>query len=73
MYVGQTNNMEKRLREHRSKKKRAAKYTKSFDSITLVYQEQFPSRGEALKREYRLKQLTHAQKETVIGSKIGFH
>jgi putative endonuclease len=66
LYVGQTNNLEKRLQEHKSKKTRGAKYTRSFDSVSLVYQEQFATRSLALKREYELKQLTHNQKENLI-------
>ena len=69
LYVGQTNNILKRLQEHKSKKSKAAKYTKAFNSITLVYQEQHATRSDAMKREYALKQLTHKQKEILINQK----
>lgn len=66
LYVGQTSNLRVRLQEHKNKKSRAAKYTRSFNSVTLVYTETFPSKSEALKREYAIKQLTHAEKEQLI-------
>jgi putative endonuclease len=68
LYVGQTNNLEKRLKEHRNKKSRSAKYTRYFDSFVLVYSEDFPTRSEAMKREYELKQWTKAKKEALVVS-----
>lgn len=64
LYIGQTNDLEKRLKTHEQKK--GAKYLRSFDSFTLVYQENYKTRSEALKREYNLKQLTKAQKERLL-------
>lgn len=66
LYIGQTNNLEKRLREHREKKGRGAKYTRSFSSIELVYKEEFKTRSEAMKREIELKKLTKSKKEALI-------
>jgi len=37
-----------------------------FESFKLVYSESQPTRGDALKREYELKQLTRAEKEELI-------
>ena len=37
-----------------------------FSSCDLVYSEKYPTRSEAMKREYQLKQLTKAQKESLI-------
>jgi len=66
LYIGQTNNLEKRIKEHQSKKSRAAKYTRSFPSLTLVYQKSYTTKTEALKREWELKQWTKAKKEALI-------
>lgn len=66
LYVGQTSNLRVRLQEHKSKSSRAAKYTRSFHSITLVYTEALPSKSDALKREHVIKQMTHLEKETLI-------
>lgn len=71
LYIGQTNNLDKRIKEHKNKKSRSAKYMKYFSSCSLVYSEIYPTRSEALKREYQLKQLTKAQKESLISGKLG--
>lgn len=69
LYIGQTNNLEKRLAEHKSKSVRSAKYLRAFESFELVYTEKFNTRTEALKREYQLKQLSKIEKEQLI--KVG--
>lgn len=66
LYIGQTNNLDKRLKEHRDKKGKCSKYMRSFKSFELVYKEVFESRSEALKREIVLKKLTKSQKEELI-------
>ena len=70
LYIGQTNNLAKRLAEHRSHRSRSAKYLRSFASFELVHQEVYATRTEALKREWQLKQLTRAQKVAIISSSI---
>ncbi len=66
LYVGQTNNLEKRISEHQGKNSRSAKYMKYFSSFQLVYKEVFSSRTEAMRREYQLKSWTKAEKEVLI-------
>lgn len=66
LYIGQTNNLEKRLAQHRLKKGVGAKYMRMFTSFALAHTEQYSTRSEALKREWELKQLTRAQKDAVI-------
>ncbi|MCL5970624.1 MAG: GIY-YIG nuclease family protein [Patescibacteria group bacterium] len=66
LYIGQTNNLEKRLKEHQSKTTKSAKYLKYFPSFSLVYSEKYPTRIEAMKREYQLKHWTKAKKEALI-------
>jgi putative endonuclease len=68
LYIGQTNDLEKRIREHKSKSKRSSKYMRSFDSFTLVYTETYATKSEALKREWVLKQLPRIKKESLIKS-----
>ena len=65
-YTGQTSNLEKRLKEHRDKKGKGAKYMRSFKSFKLVYNETHPTRSKALRREIELKKLSHFQKERLI-------
>lgn len=66
LYTGITNNLDKRLEEHKGKGKKSAKYMRSFDSFELVHTEKFETRSEALKREAEIKKLTKFQKETLI-------
>lgn len=66
LYIGQTNNLEKRVKEHREKSVRSAKYIKYFDSFELVYSETFASRSESMKREAQLKKWSKLKKETLV-------
>ena len=66
LYIGQTNDLNKRLREHESKSVKASKYIKYFDSFKLVYSEKHDSRGEAMRREYELKKWPKLKKEALI-------
>ncbi len=66
LYIGQTNNLEKRLKEHKNKNSKSAKYIKYFDSSTLAYSEEHLTRAEAMRREWQLKKWTKAKKEALI-------
>jgi putative endonuclease len=70
LYTGQTNNLEKRMKEHKSKNSKSAKYIRNFDSFELVYTEQFKTRKEAMAREYRLKQWKRSRKDKLITSSL---
>ena len=63
-YTGWTNNLEKRLKAHNSG--RGAKYTRARTPVALVYHEAFETKEEAMHREYCIKQLSRAEKETLI-------
>ena len=64
LYAGWTNDLEKRIACHNQKK--GAKYTKSRTPVTLVYSEQFDTKEEAMRREYRIKQYSRKEKELLI-------
>lgn len=66
LYVGQTNNLEKRLREHQNKSSKSAKYVRYFDSVKLVYSEKYLTRKDAMKREVQLKKWSRVKKEALI-------
>lgn len=70
LYIGQTNNLEKRIKEHQCKTSKSAKYIKYFNSFQLVYSEQYPTRKEAMKREWQLKQWKKAKKEALINGNL---
>jgi len=66
LYIGQTNNLEKRLMEHKAKNSKSARYIRYFQSFELVYSEKHPSRQSAMKREWQLKQWSRAKKEALF-------
>ena len=66
LYIGQTNNLDKRLKEHKNKSSRSARYIKYFGSFKLVYKEKYPTRVEAMRREYQLKKWPRFKKEALI-------
>lgn len=68
LYIGQTNNLAKRLQQHKSGK--GSKYIRAFKSFEVVYIENFDTRSEALKREVELKKLTKTKKEALIKGKV---
>jgi len=66
LYIGQTNNLEKRLKEHQTKGSKSAKYTRYFSNLVLVYSETFVTRKEAVQREAELKKWPRSQKDALI-------
>ena len=52
LYIGQTNNVGKRLIRHNSGMEKS---TRNKGPYELIYQERFLTRSEAIKREKRLK------------------
>ncbi len=66
LYTGITNNLDKRLNEHKTHSKKSAKYMRSFKSFELVYTEKYSTKGEALKREAEIKKLTRQEKNSLI-------
>lgn len=61
LYVGCTNNLEKRLKEHNNSKG-GAHYTKIRRPVILKYSEQFPTLAQARIREAALKRLPRDKK-----------
>ena len=68
LYIGQTNNLERRIKEHQSKSSRSAKYIRYYSSFELVYSEEYETSVEAVAREIQLKKWTRGKKETLIAS-----
>ena len=66
LYIGQTNNLENRLKTHKLDKNKGAKYIRYFTSFDLVYTKTYLTRTEAMKRETQLKKWTKAKKEALI-------
>lgn len=64
LYTGITDNLKRRLLQHREGK--GAKYTRGRAPLTLHYVETFETKGEALRREMEIKRLTPAKKRMLI-------
>jgi len=65
LYVGSTNDLEKRVLAHNTLKS-GAKYTKARRPVVLVYSEIYQTKNDALKRELAIKRLTRKQKLELI-------
>jgi putative endonuclease len=61
LYVGSTNNIEKRLEQHNNSKA-GAHYTKIRRPVHLKYYEKFATLGEARKRESEIKSWKREEK-----------
>ena len=60
LYTGLTNNLEKRFEAHKNGK--GAIYTRSHKPLKIIYQEEFNTKSEALKRESEIKSWNKAKK-----------
>ena len=60
LYTGWTNDLEKRLAAHNSKK--GAKYTKSRTPVSLFYREELSDKSSALKRDAQIKKMSRRKK-----------
>ena len=66
-YVGITNDVDKRLRQHIKKK---SPHTKRYNDIELVYKEEYKTRLEAETREKQLKGWSKAKKKALVERNI---
>lgn len=64
LYCGVTNNLEKRENTHNSGK--GAKYTRSRLPIKFVWWEASATKGDALRKEHRIKSLSKRKKESLV-------
>ena len=67
LYTGITNDLERRLGEHR--KGVGGRYTRSKTGIRLVYSESVASRSAALKREAQIKNWRRAKKLNLVNNR----
>jgi len=63
-YTGYTKNPKRRIKQH--KKGQGSKYTRTHKIKKIVYLEKFRSLNEALKREHKIKTLSHKEKQQLI-------
>lgn len=69
LYTGWTNNLENRIAAHNAG--RGARYTRSRLPVTLLHYEAFGTKQEAMRREWEIKHLSHAQKLALVENKQG--
>ena len=64
LYTGITNDLERRLKEHKNKK--GGHYTSAKKAVKMVYTEEHPDRSSALKREAEIKSWPRVKKLDLI-------
>lgn len=70
LYVGCTNNIKKRIKQH-NESKSGAHYTKGRRPVKLVYSETFNNLKDARRREAEIKGWRREKKFNLINSKSG--
>jgi putative endonuclease len=65
-YTGWTTDPQRRVRTHNCGK--GARYTRDRRPVRLVYVEEQPDRGEAMRREVRIKRMGRAGKERFVNA-----
>lgn len=67
LYTGWTTNLKRRISAHNAG--RGAKYTRTRRPVVLAYSEEQPTRSDAMRREYALKQLSRVEKLALCAGK----
>ena len=65
LYTGYTTDVERRVEEHNAGE--GAKYTRGRTPVKVVHTEEFEDRGEAMSREATIKDMSHEEKEGLVG------
>ncbi|MEX0324497.1 MAG: GIY-YIG nuclease family protein [Puniceicoccaceae bacterium] len=66
LYTGITTDVERRLEEHQAQGSKSARYVRGRAPLKLVYARKRGTRSEAAREEWRIKQLSRADKERLI-------
>ncbi len=66
LYTGIALDPQRRVDEHNSGDRLAARYTRARLPVSLVYREAAPTRAVALRREYQIKQMSRGEKEALV-------
>lgn len=67
LYTGITNDLDRRLKAHNAGT--ASKYTRVRRPVTMVYQENADTKGDALRRELQIKSMSRQQKMALFKEK----
>jgi putative endonuclease len=68
LYTGIATDVERRVDEHNSDDRLAARYTRGRRPVQVVHQEAWPTRAEAARREWTIKRLKKRAKERLIAA-----
>lgn len=68
LYTGVTTDVERRVAEHNTCDKKAARYTRARRPVSLCYVEPLANRAAACQREAKIKRLPKAAKERLAAS-----
>jgi len=63
-YTGQTSRLPERIIDHM--RGEGARYTRGRLPVVLVHAEEYPTRGEVMKRENQIKRMSRKQKKELI-------
>ena len=67
LYTGITNDLDRRLKAHNAGT--ASEYTRVRRPVTMVYQENADTKGDALRRELQIKSMSRQQKMALFNNK----
>ena len=65
LYIGVTNDLERRVHEHRTHLNKHS-FTTKYNLVKCVYYENFPDIEQAIERETQLKKWSRSKKEVLI-------
>ncbi|MBQ9436521.1 MAG: GIY-YIG nuclease family protein [Bacteroidales bacterium] len=68
LYVGCTNNLMRRISEHKHHKYKGS-FTDKYNCEYCIYYEEYNTYREAIKRENKIKNMSRAEKEQLISNK----
>lgn len=66
LYCDQTNDLDRRIKEHNFDKTKSAKYLRGKTPVKLVYFEKYKTLQKAMKREWQVKRWKKVKKELLI-------
>lgn len=69
LYTGVSTDVQRRFSEHQQQGAKTARYLRGRGPLRLVFSIEAGGRGDALKMEYRVKQLTRSEKLTMINNR----
>lgn len=68
LYCGYTDDVKRRFEKH--KEGTASKFTRANKPLKIVFVKEFDNKNDAMKEEYRIKQLSKSDKEILIKETI---